>query len=81
MPAPAHLDAAKVYASITEETKFPAQSLLRMMVAAAAQRAARPHRSRIAFEATSTSGENRYSSIRRAPVLSSTVTAMPDVSG
>src|ERR1700722_7647879 len=39
------------------------------------------HRSRIAFEATSTSGENRYSSLRRAQVLSSTVTAIPDVSG
>jgi hypothetical protein len=40
-----------------------------------------PHRSRMAWEATSTSGENRYSSMRRVPVLSSTVAAMPEVSG
>ena len=39
------------------------------------------YHSRIAFEATSTSGANRYSSMRRAPVLSSTVTAIPEVSG
>jgi len=37
--------------------------------------------SRIALPATSTSGENRYSRIRRLPVLISTVTVMPGDSG
>jgi hypothetical protein len=39
------------------------------------------HRSRMAREATSTRGEKMYSMGRRAPVLSSTVAAMPDVNG
>jgi hypothetical protein len=39
------------------------------------------HRSRIARDATSTIGANRYSRTRRAPVFSSTVTAIPEVNG
>ena len=39
------------------------------------------HRSLPASEATSTSGENKYSRMRRLPVLISTVTAMPGTSG
>ncbi len=39
------------------------------------------HRSRIARDATSTRGEKTYSMRRRAPVFSSTVAAMPEVSG
>ena len=39
------------------------------------------HRSLIAREAVSTSGENKYSRMRRLPVLISTVTAMPADNG
>ena len=39
------------------------------------------HRSFRAPDVTSTSGENRYSRMRRLPVFTSTVTAIPGVRG